>query len=168
MQFIVISHQLKIIVFAVILGCISAFIYDIIALLKLLFGMDSKNEQTKTLNFAFLTNFIDLLYMIALTFSYCIFVYHFNSGHFRWYLVFSLFIGYLSYKVSIGKLFRCVAEFIVKCIRRLIALLIVKPLKLIFKGLIIIFSPLLVIIEYKRDFFFTLREKRKLIKEISV
>lgn len=155
MQFIVISEQIKIMVFAVILGCIFALIYDIINTVRISINFDSKLSLVNMAKDLFIIHFIDIAYMTFASVSYCIFLYYFSSGHNRWYLFVSMVIGFLICRVSICRIFRKILIEVLSFIKLIFSKLIIKP---IIQSLILIrclFVPIIRHIKYKHLLVYT-------------
>lgn len=165
MQFIVISHQLKIILFAVIFGCIFGIIYDIIFLIRTLCVPCNPECVEKPFWGMVFIHILDLLYMIIATASYCIFVYYFNSGHFRWYLTFSILIGLFCYKKGPGILVRFLLNKVVIILRFMFKIVVLKPISLFLELFIIVFRPVISLRDYCLGYIYTQSLKRKIIKD---
>lgn len=164
MQFIVISEQLKNIAFAAFFGCIWGFIYDIIHTVRVLFIYDFNKSLKKIYKLLFI-HILDLIYFVLFSVSYCIFVYYFNSGHFRWYLLISLIMGYTIYKSSIGIFLRFILEKTAGLFHRIFSYLIIKPVLIFINVLRMLFYPFISIGSYFIGICKTRSIKSELIKK---
>ena len=163
MQFIDIIYQLKIVAYSLLFGCFLCFVYDIIKIVRmLLFGEGRINGFASALSAVFL-QITDFIYMLFGGVSFSIFLYYFNSGRFRWYLLLGTVLGYLicrySFSFVICKLLFFLIVFLKKALIHLI-LLITGPL---LKVLNLLWSPIKKRIELKKTKKFTEREKKRII-----
>lgn len=121
-----IYNQLLTVIFSVVLGAFCGILYDLVKIFrkilvkeynKKLINKQSKKQYKGISNPIFkrkskkykiysyiITMLFDIFYFIILTPVFCIFTYIMNNGIVRWYIfVFSL-IGFVLYKVSIGRI----------------------------------------------------------------
>lgn len=159
MQFIVISEQLASVLWSLLLGCFFAVCYDALRVVRmLLVGQGIRKWRilgkvpTVTLHHGSMgdhlqmlfTNISDVLYSIFAAASFCIFLYHVNSGRFRWYLLFACAIGFILYRLSLGRLANAALGYITGAIRVLIGFIlyvITRPASLFLRGVRIIAKP---------------------------
>lgn len=166
MQFITISEQLRNIAFAAILGCIVGFGYDIIYLLKLLFAIYGVNQSVINFYKLLFTHICDFVYVISVSVSYCIFVYHFNSGRFRLYLLVTFGVGVLAYKCFLSSSVRSLLNRFAIFVRFIIKLLIIKPMYYIIKVFCTLFLPLVIALKFINNLLYTNKIKKKIIKQV--
>ncbi len=167
MQFIVISHQLKIMLFAAFFGCIFGFLYDIIKIIRMLAKTESAKKFTNRVYEAIFVHTTDVLFMLFLAISFCIFLFYYNCGRFRWYFLFSFIVGFMCYYFSIGKLVCKISSKIVNVIKLIFRILVIKPMLKIGKGIIFILSPFKNYYEYRRSLILTNLEKKRYLKELE-
>lgn len=128
-----VSHQIYISFCSIILGFTSGLIYDFIRIIRVFLGIRYVNRFTEKLSakkFKFIKNpfykketktkreaikvFItDIIYFVIMTPIFMIFLYHQNNGSVRWFVFFSVVLGFLSYYFTVGKIIISVSEYIV-------------------------------------------------------
>lgn len=154
MEFIVVSEQLTYILYSAIFGVFSSFLYFCIKILRMVVGVIPVKgpsraflnkidcikfrqlKGAKTLNELVFVHLIDVIYLIFVSVSFCIFAFYFNHGRIRWYLLLSAFLGFLAFYFSIGRLIIYISKYIVYIIKsftKLIIYAIIKSVKIIFK-----------------------------------
>lgn len=120
MQFIVISEQLRTALYALLFGAAAAGVYDGVRLFRSLTLAQGRGSVT-------FANILDVLYAVVLGCSYSVFLFAENNGRYRWYLLFSAVLGFVLYRLSLGRLvkrtvFRA-AAFVRKAVQLLLKLL---------------------------------------------
>lgn len=151
-----IYNQLLTVLFSVVLGAFCGILYDLVKIFrkilvpeynKKLINKQSKKQYKGISNPIFkrkskkykiysyiITMLFDIFYFIILTPAFCIFTYIMNNGIVRWYIfVFSL-IGFVLYKVSIGR----ISGSIIDCFSfqlRILILYLIKFIKIPLKKL---------------------------------
>ena len=168
MQFITISEQLKNILFAFIFGCNIGIGYDIIYLIRLLIDKKQANRVIRSFYEVVFVHIFDLIYLILVSISYCIFVYHFNAGRFRLYLLSSLVFGLLLYNVTLCKVIRLIFEKIAIAIKALVNYSVVVPLLFILDCCYKIILPVIILLKYISRIWKTKKAKRVLINNLYV
>lgn len=131
-----IGVQIKTLAESFILGLIFGAGYDIINMVQILSGiMSYSNEiEIKRRKYSFsLFLVLDIVYMLFITFSYSVFLYHYNNGVFRTYLFAGCVSGFVLYYRTLGRLIRKVSEKIVGFLRTVVYVMIIRPLRLILK-----------------------------------
>lgn len=115
MQFIVISHQLWETALGLLVGAFLGLSYDCVRFLRFLIA----GKRTEML----FANLFDILFGIYTGCSYCIFIYYASSGRYRWFTALALVLGFLAYRVSLGRLVIKLASFVSNTVRRILRLL---------------------------------------------
>ncbi len=85
----------------------------------------------------------DLLYMVFVTVSFIVFLFSFNYGIFRWFILFAAVLGFLIYYFTVGRIVIMFSRDISDVLRLFFDLMLtlaVLPLKYIFRLLSLIFS----------------------------
>ena len=132
---IYIEKQLLNIVYSLFLGLIFGFIYDIIRIMHILFGISSytgENEGMKRGLVPFFVFFIlDAVYMVFVTLTYSVFLYGANSGSNRAYIFISVCIGFALYYFTLGRVVMFFSEAVVRFLRTVFYYIVVLPLRFI-------------------------------------
>ena len=131
-----IGVQIKTLAESFILGLIFGAGYDIICMIQIFGGIMSYSKEiaVKGRKFSFLLFLVlDIVYMLVITFSYSVFLYHYNNGIFRTYLFAGCVSGFVLYYQTLGRLVRKVSEKIVGILRTVVYVMIIRPLRLILK-----------------------------------
>lgn len=129
MQFIVISHQLLITLYSVILGAVMGAIYDGVRFLTAVMGARTVSERlarrlpAKLKKAALrrrgvlgrkaadlMVNLADILYFLTAAAVFCAFLYTVNSGCFRWFLMLGALSGLFLYEIGPGRLIWSILE----------------------------------------------------------
>lgn len=97
MQFITLPEQFLSMLRALIFGAACAAAYDGVRALRRFIIPQGKGEIA-------LANAFDILYGVILGCAYSIFLFIANNGKNRWYLLFSVFTGFVLYRLSVGKI----------------------------------------------------------------
>lgn len=129
---IFIQKQLINIVYSLIIGLIFGGLYDIIRIVHIFCGIASysgERHKMKEGAVPFVLFFLlDAVYMLTVTVLFSIFIYAFESGNYRWYLLAGVIFGMLLYFLTVGRLMMFFAESIVRFLRMIFRLIIAKPL----------------------------------------
>lgn len=120
MQFLVISHQLWEIAFAILIGLLLGAAYDIIRFVRRLIS-----PIGLTVTFA---NIFDILFGVFCGAVYCVFVYYASCGRFRWYTALGMLVGFVIYRLLPGRIIKPMLFFVADRILFLIGL-ILFPIK---------------------------------------
>ncbi len=168
MQDFIVLEQLKIMMFSLVLGCFFGLIYDIIRVFRKLLIYDGKSKICRVVSKVVFVQLSDIVYFLILAVSFCVFLFYFNSGRFRWYLLFSLLAGFFGYDLTIGKLVRKVLYQIVKLLRAIFRLLIIMPIGKLVSLIAVAVSPVKEYIEFRSELKFTEKEKSRYINELEV
>lgn len=151
-----IYNQLITVLFSIILGPFCGVLYDLIKIFRKVFVLEysekfiikQSRKEYKGINnpilrkksrrykiYSYITTmFFDIFYFILLTPVFCVFTYIMNNGIIRWYIfVFSL-VGFVLYKISIGRLFGSIIDYFSFYLRILI-LYLIKFIKIPLKKL---------------------------------
>lgn len=149
MQFIVISDQLISMAWALLLGAVLALCYDALRILRMLVfsdGVRIARPLTKVPAMIFsakpvgtvleliTVNVFDVLFAAFAAAAFSVFTYHFNSGHFRWYIFLACVMGFALYRLSVGRLVMLCAGYAAGTLRvalGFIVWLILRPAVLI-------------------------------------
>ena len=141
-----IYNQLITVLFSLALGALCGILYDIVKISRNVlvpnysekFKIKQSNKQYKGINnpilkkiskkykiYAYIIIMLsDIIYFILLTPVFCIFTHIMNDGIVRWYIfVFSL-VGFIIYKISIGRFFGSIIDYFSFYLRILIQYLI--------------------------------------------
>ncbi len=162
MEFIVVSEQLTYMLYSAVFGVVMSLIYTLIKILRITVGVTKGKKiklklhgpwrsvhlpKCKGLLSVIFVHIIDILYLIFAAVAFCIFVFAFNHGRIRWYLLLSALAGFVAWYYSLGKVIMYVSEYIVYVVKSFTKLLIyvimlpiglaVKPVKRIF-GMIVL------------------------------
>ena len=125
---IYIAEHCKSLAESCILGLIFGAGYDIIRVLYVLLGIRGKAASAPKIWVAFLLYLAgDLAYMLAVTISASVFLYHSNYGQFRLFLLFGCLSGFFVYQKTIGRLVMAAAETIVKWLKLVALVLVFQP-----------------------------------------
>ena len=168
MQDFIVLEQLKIMMFSLVFGCFFGLIYDLIRVVRKLIVYDGKSKICRAISRFVFVQLSDIVYFLLLAVSFCIFLFYFNSGRFRWYLLFSLLIGFFGYDLTIGKIMRKVLFQLVKVLRVVFRLFIILPLKKLVSLIAVMLSPVNAYIKFQSGLRFTKKEKARYIKELDV
>ena len=137
MQFIVITEQLQITLYALLLGLCFGVTYDLLRILRMLVGITPVHTRPIPLvarlprrhigrigkgriSELFFINFPDVLYGLCTGAAFCIFLYAANNGRFRWYLFFACMVGFLIYNYSVGRLTVFLSGYIIAFLRAIL------------------------------------------------
>ncbi len=167
MQLIVISHQLRIILYSVIFGCFFGLFYDIIKLVREFFLSEWQKGFLRKAIELFCIHILDFLYMLILAVSFCIFVFYYNSGIVRWYFLLACFVGFVIYRYSIGIPVRFLLLKCVWLVKRLLYFVILVPVKALTRLFIKLTAPLFAELKYKRNIRNTERIKKQIISNLE-
>jgi len=133
-----ICEQLKTVAESCILGLIFGVGYDIIRIVHILCCIASysgEKVQSRSTGAFLIFLFLDLVYMLLVTFVYSVFLYHENHGVFRMYLVIPCVLSFVLYYKTIGCLVMHVSETIVGFCRIVVKMLIIRPVCALYKVL---------------------------------
>lgn len=134
---IFVQKQLINIVYSLILGLIFGGIYDIIRIVHILCGIASYTGETRGMKRGIVpfTIFflLDTAYLFTLTCIFSVFLYAVNNGGFRFYLLAAVLVGMVFYFFTAGRVVMLLSEAIVRFLRRIFTLIVVKPLRFIFR-----------------------------------
>lgn len=142
MHLSVISEELKNILYAAVLGCFFGSVYDIIRIIRLFFGVSEGDLHKRRFLRVILLQITDIIYMIFFAVCFCIFLFYFNSGIFRWYLAVSAAVGIFVYRYTLGIPIMKASAFIIKLIRLCIYYAVKVPLTYIGRFFIWCFKPI--------------------------
>lgn len=180
MQFIVISDQLASLLWSLLLGAAFAGCYDALRVVRMLLAAQGIRKLKITERIPTVTvfkgkvgdhlqmlfaNITDVLYSLAASASFCIFLYYSNSGRFRWYLLLGCVAGFVLYRLSIGRVVTAVLGYITGIIRTVIGFalfLITRPVLLLRHVLRIAAAPIRNLIKRKK----MLRRTEKIRKSL--
>lgn len=133
---IFIAEQCKTLAESCIMGLIFGAGYDIIRILHVLCGTMSicPEEKRKLQMHGGRTAFLlflagDLFYMLLVTVSASVFLYHANYGQFRLYLAAACIAGFCLYRYTAGRLMMGVAGALVGLIRRILYHTLIRPIR---------------------------------------
>ncbi len=139
-----IENQLENIVYSVILGLIFGVIYDIIRIVYVICGVASYKSgrcKIKKSRASFAVFAIcDTLSAVGLTAVYSFFDYWRENMRFRAYILFSVAVGFVVYRATVGKAVMYVSEKLADVIKRLYKLIVVRPLMLLRKLFVALLS----------------------------
>lgn len=128
------ASQFLVALISVVLGLFLGALYDVIRIIRALFGISYVNKFTgklKGIRLPFIKNpltkekrgarafeniviFItDILYFLIVTLIMMVYIYHINSGTVRWYIFLGAILGLLLYYVTLGRLVISISEYIV-------------------------------------------------------
>lgn len=159
MQFIVISDQLVSVAWALLLGAVLALCYDglrilrmpifsdgvrVIPFLRRLPAVTLPESGTGSVPELILINVFDVLYSVFAAAAFSVFIFHFNSGHFRWYIFLSSVAGFALYRLSIGRLVMLCAGYTAGILRVAFGFflwLLLRPAVLLFRLIKAAVSP---------------------------
>ncbi len=149
-----IYNQLIASLYSIILGSLCWGIYELIKLIRMIFYWDYSekfrlkmgNKEYKTIKnplnikikgekkIRFVVALIfDLLYFLILSIIFPIFIYIANGGVFRWYIFAFALLGFVIFKISLGKLLNITLEYI-NYYTKVLLLRLLNPIKrLIYK-----------------------------------
>ncbi len=157
MQFLVISHQLLEILWALVLGFCLGAVYDVIRFVRsLLLPIGNR------LAFA---NIFDVLYGVAFASSYCVFIFAASSGHFRWFTFFSTIIGVFVWRAAPSRLFLPILEVSARLIHRLLHLILL-PLQCLVRAACKALKEISLKIVFRRNLRKTEKYKKQLRAEV--
>lgn len=147
-------QQLTVSLYSVIMGAVFGLIYDIFRISRIFFGINYVNrftEKIKNIKLPLIENPMireskirnesfksvvvgigDILYFTVITPIAVIFVYHFNNGNVRWYIIAGIAIGFTVSYFTVGKIIISVSEYIVFFIKiffSYVSYFILSPLK---------------------------------------
>jgi len=126
-----IVDQIKTLAESCILGLIFGAGYDIIKIIRLLCGIVSCSgcESAKHGRIPFVIFLVtDLAYMILITFTYSVFLYHNNNGVFRFYLFTACLCGFILYYRTIGRLVMYMADTIINILKFVVCHILIRPI----------------------------------------
>ncbi len=120
------EQQLYAFLYAVLTGCLLGCLYDCIRILRVFFGVSSftkEDGRLKTLSLPFIGSVYpvdrreerrryrlfwlavgDMCFAILAGCAFCVFLYHFASGCFRWFYLLGCSVGFFAYYFSLGRL----------------------------------------------------------------
>jgi len=134
-----IQEQLINFVYSIILGLIFGGIYDIMRILHIWCGTMScsrGNCRMKKGKLSFCLCFLlDGCYVFLVTCLFSVFLYAFNFGEFRLYLLFGAVVGMGVYLMTIGRLVMFFAQRITDFLKKILWLILLRPLLYILKGM---------------------------------
>ncbi|MBQ7922329.1 MAG: spore cortex biosynthesis protein YabQ [Clostridia bacterium] len=127
-----IGDQIKTLAESFILGLIFGAGYDIIRIIHIICGImsysgDRTIQRSKTSFVLFLL--FDSIYMLLITFSWSVFLYHYNHGVFRLHLFASCICGFILYYQTVGRVVMRLSEWIVRLIKTVVNVLLIRPVK---------------------------------------
>ncbi len=126
-----IQKQIIIVGYSVILGLIFGALYDIIRVIHILCGIASYSGEKKGMErgkVPFILFFLtDSVYMLFVTLLFSFFVYWINSGVVRFFILFSVIVGFLLYILTVGRVVMVFSEAIVKWIKMIIRYTVFIP-----------------------------------------
>lgn len=125
-----ITEQLKTLAESFILGLIFGAGYDIIRIIHIICGImsysgDRTVRKSKTSYGLFVL--FDIVFMLLVTFSYSVFLYHSNNGIFRLHLFLSCAGGFVLYYRTVGQIVMMVSETIVCVIKSVLYVVLIRP-----------------------------------------
>lgn len=167
MHLSVISYELKIVAYSAIFGCIFAFIYDIIKLVRELLKYNGRSKSFVIFTDLFLVQITDIIYALIFSVSFSILIYYFNCGIFRWYFAVAAFTGFWVYRHSVGIVVYKVLCTVVGFIRYLVRIFVFSPFIFIIRVIKKIASPIGELIEYSVGILRTDKIKKNLILSIK-
>lgn len=168
MQIIDIVYQLKIIGISVLLGCFFCSMYVIIKSGRIAFYVGIKNTFLRCISSIFAIHILDFLFMILLSLSFVIFIYYFNCGRFRWYLLFGMLFGYWASKYSLGIIFECVITRIFSLIKHIIVFTLRIIFMPIYKIFVLLLRPIAILYRRIINEVYTDFVNRKLISKFKI
>jgi len=133
-------NQLKIVVFSIILGLIFGFLYDMIDTcrtvdirrmfwIKKSIVRDGEQKKKRSASPAFFANILwDTVFMTAAGILYSLFVYEACYGDFRWFSLVGTGIGFLLYRVTVGRLTRVLIRFLSRAVSAVLRVTLVLPI----------------------------------------
>ncbi len=134
-----IHEQLIIFVYSIILGLIFGGIYDIMRILHIWCGTMScsrENRGMKKGKFSFCLYFLlDGCYVLIVTCLFSVFLFAFNFGEFRLYLLFGVTVGMGVYLMTVGRLVMFFAQRITDFVKKILWLVLFRPLWYIIRGM---------------------------------
>ena len=167
MHLSIISHELKIIVYSVIFGCIFALLYDIIKFVRNMLPQNDKGRVYACVKDVFLLNVLDIIYFIFLAVSFSIFLFYYNCGIVRWYFAVSTAIGFWLYRHSLGIVITAVSDFLSRLIHVIFRWLFVIPSIYIFKIILFVISPIFKLVVFGAGIIRTGRSKKRIFKMLE-
>ena len=182
MQFIVITEQLQITLYALLLGVCFGAAYDLLRILRMLVGITP--VPAKRISFAarlprrhigrigkgriselFFVHLPDVLYGLLTGAIFCIFLYAANNGRFRWYLLMGCAVGFFCYYYSVGRLVVFLSGYITSFLRSILGFLLylcTQPFLWLWRWLRKLFTPLHKRIVRRQKIRRTEKERKKL------
>lgn len=140
---IYIENQLENIVYSVILGLIFGVIYDIIRIVYVVCGIASyksgRCEMHKSVTSFVVFAVCDTVSAVGLTALYSFFDYWRENMRFRAYILFSVVIGFVLYRSTVGKAVMYVSEKLADVIKKLLCLVVLRPIMLALRLLVAAF-----------------------------
>ena len=89
-----ISHEINLLLYSLILGCIITFLYDNLRVLRRIIVHN-----------VFFVSLEDFSFWIIVTYAVFSLQYYANKGIFRWFCIMGAFIGMSIYKLTIGRIY---------------------------------------------------------------
>ena len=138
---IFIENQLKNIGYSIILGLIFGAFYDIISIIHITVGILSFSGESRHPEHIFRRDraaravfFVtDLFYMLEVTGMLSVFLYEFASGDLRMYLLIAAAVGFALYRCTAGRLVMALSETIVQVIRKVVRVIVIRPVLFILR-----------------------------------
>lgn len=165
MEFIVVSEQLTYILYSVIYGLFVSLIYTLIKIVRIA-TLTDKSKVNSVISEILFIHILDIIYFTFIGVTFSIFVYTFNHGRIRWYLVLGAVFGFWIWYNSIGRLIMFISEYVVRALKSFTSLLIyviMMPVRLMIRPLRMLW------LHYKRKIVhsFEMKKIKKLIFEMG-
>lgn len=145
---------LRISLYAVILGVFFGALYDVVRIIRVFLGVTSNNGRSRInklykgnfknyLNFRsnkafnYIAVFLgDLIFFSLVTLCFILFLFRFNYGIFRWFILLSSVLGFSVYYFTVGKVVMLFSRELSELIRltaNFIIFVVIQPIKLILR-----------------------------------
>lgn len=115
-----ISEQVHLFALSILAGSAAGLLYDVFRILRIALPHPSILVQLE-----------DIMYWVCITLGMFIFMMHALGGELRAYAIFGAFIGAVLYFSTLSLLIMNVSSFIIRVVKRLLAILVLAPLKFI-------------------------------------